>query len=131
VVEVEARRLYRGRGGEIMRSAVCQLVESISVARIPLSVAEQVRLLDSVDASIRHPIEQVQLDACKALSELTRSYFPVSENGPLERLQKRVMDAFVDAVSTSDNPAATRGYAMALGYIHHCNPCLTCGKAVC
>jgi tubulin-specific chaperone D len=117
VAEIEARRLYRGRGGEIMRSAVCQLVESISVARIPLSVAEQVRLLDSVDASIPHPIEQVQLHACRALGQLTHSYFPVSENGPSERLQKRIVDAFVHTVSTSDNPAATRGYAMALGYL--------------
>lgn len=42
VAEVEKARLYRGRGGEIMRSAVCRFVECISQARVPLSVKQQV-----------------------------------------------------------------------------------------
>ncbi|GAX17326.1 hypothetical protein FisN_10Lh191 [Fistulifera solaris] len=55
VANIEKKRLYRGRGGEIMRSAICQLVKRISQSRIDLSVKEQVQLLDSVDACIPHP----------------------------------------------------------------------------
>jgi hypothetical protein len=44
-----------------------------------------------------------------------RNYFPVRENGPSVRLQKRVVDNYVDIVTTSVNPAETRGFALALG----------------
>lgn len=44
-----------------------------------------------------------------------RVYFPVGPNGPSDRLQKRVVDKYVKEVKTSKNPAATRGFAMALG----------------
>ena len=45
VPSVEKARLYRGRGGEIMRSAACRMIECISLARIPLTVKQQVSLI--------------------------------------------------------------------------------------
>lgn len=42
VAKLEKLRLYRGRGGEIMRAAVCRYVECISLAQIPLTVKQQV-----------------------------------------------------------------------------------------
>lgn len=42
VVKLEKLRLYRGRGGEIMRAAVCRYIECLSIARIPLTVKQQV-----------------------------------------------------------------------------------------
>ena len=39
---IEKARLYRGRGGEIMRSAVCRLIECLSQARVSLTVKQQV-----------------------------------------------------------------------------------------
>jgi len=117
VPAIEKKRLYRGRGGEIMRSAVCRLVECISIAGIALSVPAQVKLLDSLDASIPHPSELIQTRACLALHELMSTYFPVRENGPTSRLQSRVVDKFVRLANTSVNPAAARGYALALGYL--------------
>jgi hypothetical protein len=117
VATIEKKRLYRGRGGEIMRSAVCRLVECISIAKVPLIVKDQVKLLDSVDSSIPHPFETIQSDACVALNQLMVSYFPVGEKGPTPRLQARVVEKFVKICETSDNPAVTRGYALALGYL--------------
>lgn len=43
VPAIEKKRLYRGRGGEQMREAVCRLIECISIAKIPLTVPQQVR----------------------------------------------------------------------------------------
>lgn len=43
VAAIEKARLYRGRGGEIMRSAVCRLIECLSQARVHLTVKQQVR----------------------------------------------------------------------------------------
>ena len=117
VNQIEKRRLYRGRGGEIMRVAVCRLVECISLALIPLDVKTQVQMLDSVDASIPHPNEEIQLCACAALEQLFQAYFPVSEKGPTERLRTRVLEKFIRTLNTSKNPAATRGYALALGHL--------------
>ena len=44
-------------------------------------------------------------------------YFPVGERGPSQRLQTRVVDKFIDIACRSDNPAATRGYTLAMGYL--------------
>jgi hypothetical protein len=115
VAKIEKARLYRGRGGEIMRSAVCRLIECISQANVPLTVKQQVRYLDSIDACLKHPNEEIQQAASNALWFLMRNYFPVRENGPSDRLQKRVIDKYVDIVNTSVNPAETRGFALALG----------------
>jgi hypothetical protein len=43
VATIEKRRLYRGKGGEQMREAVCRLIECISITGIPLTVPQQVR----------------------------------------------------------------------------------------
>ncbi|CAJ1936513.1 unnamed protein product [Cylindrotheca closterium] len=114
---IEKKRLYRGRGGEQMRQAVCRLIECISIAKIPMTVPQQVRLLDSIDACIPHPNEVIQFQAGMALEALMRSYFPVSAKGPSDRLQKRVFDKYVKEVKTSINPAVTRGFALALGHL--------------
>lgn len=117
VPAIEKARLYRGRGGEIMRSAVCRLIECISKARMPLTVKQQVRYLDSVDTCLKHPSGFIQEAASNALHALMRSYFPVGARGPSERLQKRVVDYYIQIVSTSINPAETRGFALALGVL--------------
>jgi len=115
VPTIEKKRLYRGRGGEQIRAAVCRLIECISLSRIPLTVPQQVRLLDSVDACLPHPNETIQEQAGNALFALTRSYFPVSSKGPSTRLQNRVVDKYAKTARTSINPAATRGFSLALG----------------
>ena len=53
---------------------------------------------------------------CAALEQLFQAYFPVSEKGPTERLRTRVLEKFIRTLNTSKNPAATRGYALALEY---------------
>ena len=42
IPSIEKRRLYRGRGGEVMRGAACRLIECISISTLPLSVKQQV-----------------------------------------------------------------------------------------
>jgi hypothetical protein len=89
VPQIEKQRLYRGRGGEIVRQAACRLIECIALAELPLPVKVQLRLLDSIDESLKHAMEPVQLQAVAALRAFTRAYFPVTETGPSTRLQVR------------------------------------------
>lgn len=42
VPSIEKARLYRGRGGEIMRSASCRMIECISLAKLSMTVKQQV-----------------------------------------------------------------------------------------
>ena len=42
VPTIEKNRLYRGKGGEQMRAAVCRLIECISIAELPMTVPQQV-----------------------------------------------------------------------------------------
>lgn len=42
IPSIEKARLYRGRGGEIMRYAACRMIECISLASVPLTVKQQV-----------------------------------------------------------------------------------------
>lgn len=115
VFQIEKARLYRGRGGEIMRAAVSRYIECLSIAKIPLTVKKQVGLLDSLDVNLKHPNEDIQQAATAALSALMISYFPVGANGPSERLQDRVVNNYIKLIREEENPAATRGYSLALG----------------
>jgi len=116
VPQIEKARLYRGRGGEIVRQACCRLLECIALAKLPLPVKMQLRLLDSIDESIKHAMEPVQLQAVAALRVFMRSYFPVNDLGlPSPRLQTRVVDKYCDLIKTADIASLTRGFALALG----------------
>ena len=73
--------------------------------------------MDSVDACLAHPNDEIQNSAALALSALLTHYFPVSSKGPSIRLQNRVVDKYISIVKTEDNPAATRGFSLALGHL--------------
>lgn len=115
VPQIEKARLYRGRGGEIVRQACCRLLECVAIAQLPLPVKMQLRLLDSIDESVKHAMEPVQLQAVAALRVFMRSYFPLSDGKPSPRLQARVVDKYAEIVSNADIASSTRGFALALG----------------
>ena len=61
VPAVEKARLYRGKGGEIMRAAVSRFIECISVAHISLPDKTRKSLLDTLNENLRHPNSQIQV----------------------------------------------------------------------
>lgn len=61
VPSIEKARLYRGKGGEIMRSAVSRFIECISVFNITLSEKIKRSLLDTLNENLRHPNSQIQV----------------------------------------------------------------------
>lgn len=68
VPAIEKARLYRGKGGEIMRAAVSRFIECLSSAAIPLSVKIKSGLIDTLSENLRHPNPQIQVHChCKIL----------------------------------------------------------------
>jgi tubulin-specific chaperone D len=71
---LEKARLYRGRGGEVMRTAACKLAQCIAAA-LPLTAKARARLLDTADECLKHPSDEVQSAAAGATQALLRSAF--------------------------------------------------------
>lgn len=61
VPAIEKARLYRGKGGEIMRLAVSRFIECISLYHLPLTEKIKRSLLDTLNENLRHPNSQIQV----------------------------------------------------------------------
>jgi len=55
VARVEKEKLYRGKGGEIMREGVCHLIYSMSVAKLDFGGKELLALFMTVVENLKHP----------------------------------------------------------------------------
>ena len=69
---IDKARLYRGKGGEVMREAVGRLVASVSRAGLPLSRPQHAKVLEALDENLRHPQPYIQAAAVEALRHYTR-----------------------------------------------------------
>ncbi len=76
---IEKARLYRGRGGEIMRSAVSRYIECMARSTIPLTAKQQVHILDTLDANLKHPNEDVQKASRDGIYAVTRTWEKVDD----------------------------------------------------
>lgn len=61
VSAIEKARLYRGKGGEIMRSSVSRFIECIAKAQVPLPEKIKRSLLDTLNENLRHPNSHIQV----------------------------------------------------------------------
>lgn len=61
VPAIEKARLYRGKGGEIMRSAVSRFIKCISIAKISLTEKIKRNLLDTLNENLKHPSSNIQV----------------------------------------------------------------------
>jgi hypothetical protein len=62
VPAIEKARLYRGKGGEIMRSAVSRFIACISMAAISLNEKTKRSLVETLNENLRHPNSQIQVN---------------------------------------------------------------------
>eukprot|EP00736_Rhodelphis_marinus_P002796 Rmarinus@m.297 len=108
---IEKARLYRGRGGEIMRQAVCRLLECCSFASMPTKEKLRLQLLATISENLRHPKDYIQEAAREACHAFLRQYY----SSPSEAIRVRVTDTFCKSVREDENPAAKRGYSLVLG----------------
>lgn len=74
VGEIEAKRLYRGKGGDQMRVVVGRFITDLSIARMKMSKAVHNKILDTIDENVRNPLEAVTKEAESALLEFSQVY---------------------------------------------------------
>ena len=117
VIKLEKARMYRGRGGELLRHASCLLVENLARSHLTVEIKKKIALVDFLNENLRQPHEYIQKAASSALRQFLFSYFNSGEVDPSERLQSLTVLKYMQGLSTEENVAATRGYALALGIL--------------
>ena len=114
VPALDKARMYRGRGGELLREASCILIESLAKFNAPIQIKTQVLLVESLNENLRQPHDYIRSSASKALRQFLFTYFPIKE-APSENLQRLTVLKYVSGLETEDNVSITRGYASAIG----------------
>ncbi|KAK1326064.1 hypothetical protein QJS10_CPA01g02700 [Acorus calamus] len=107
---IEKARLYRGKGGEIMRSAVSRFIECTSVAHVSLTEKIKRSLLDTINENLRHPNNQIQSCAVEALKQFVPAYLDGSGDVIAVSMTSKYLELLDDP-----NVAARRGSALAIG----------------
>ena len=125
VPNIEAKRLYRGKGGEIMREAVSRFIECMALSHVTLpatmTVASSVgnRQLkkksltifqETIDENLKHPNNEIIEMAVASLKSFSHEYYHTSPEFGEEVAKKYIHH-------TDINPATRRGLALALGVL--------------
>ncbi|KEP63267.1 UNVERIFIED_CONTAM: beta-tubulin cofactor D, putative [Hammondia hammondi] len=110
VLKVEKQRQYRGKGGDLIRVAVCKLIQSLAAAPlITFKLATARRYLTTLLEGLRHFSESVQLAAAEALRALLLLRMPAEE------IREFLLPTLVSHLRNRDeHVAARRGYMLAL-----------------
>lgn len=130
-IEMENRRLFRGRGGEMIRSATCNVIEVISICRLSLGFAHVKKYILILEECFVNPSEGVRDAAIDAFGAFTNQYcHKVFQKGSplhvkhMEDIIPRYMNSGImvaikengaDARVLNPNVAARRGFLRAVG----------------
>lgn len=74
VNQIEKRRLFRGKGGEVMRIAVCRFIEGISIAKLPLKADHIKRFTETLDECLKSCLDLIQTAAVKSFQIFSSAY---------------------------------------------------------
>lgn len=113
VPAIEKARLYRGKGGEIMRAAVSRFIECLSAVHLFLSENTKRKLLDTLSENLRHPNSHIQNAAVEAIRRFLQAYFIT---GQVDKATDLIMSKYLEQL-VDPNVAARRGSALALGVL--------------
>eukprot|EP01064_Diplonema_japonicum_P032624 TRINITY_DN6176_c1_g2_i1.p1 TRINITY_DN6176_c1_g2~~TRINITY_DN6176_c1_g2_i1.p1 ORF type:complete len:1218 (+),score=295.90 TRINITY_DN6176_c1_g2_i1:49-3654(+) len=121
---IEGARLYRGRGGEYIRIAVCRLIETLSLAGIDLPETIEVKTVKGfakaktlgryqqcLDENLCQTLEEVQQAGSRAFSAFSNRYFATYN----EAFHGKITSKQLALLDVSKLPNERRGAALALG----------------
>uniref|UniRef100_A0A7S1HIM2 Tubulin-folding cofactor D ARM repeats domain-containing protein n=2 Tax=Hemiselmis andersenii TaxID=464988 RepID=A0A7S1HIM2_HEMAN len=121
VPAIEKARLYRGKGGEVMRASACRVVECVARGGLGVINKDVARMMETIDDNLKHPTPEIQQAAVSALRGLAAERFELMS----DKWQKaKVVDKYVSTVRSEPNPAARRGFALGLGGLQRSLLCM-------
>ncbi|XP_060027662.1 tubulin-specific chaperone D isoform X2 [Erinaceus europaeus] len=120
--QLHERQLYRGLGGELMRHAVCILIENLSLAQMPFKgdpiiegwqclINDTLRNLHLISG---HSRQQVKEAAVSALAALCNEYYRTESGEAVPAVQKELMKQFLAMLQCSEEMTRC-GFSLALG----------------
>ncbi|KAG7672803.1 hypothetical protein Ndes2437B_g02789 [Nannochloris sp. 'desiccata'] len=120
--QIEKLKLSRGKGGEIMRSAVCRLIETTSSTGLELSSLQLESLYTSACENLHHPSADIQQAAAVALSAFTNHYMNITteeenKSGFYSPTEPMVDHLLRELLPGTHSVSARRGAALALGQL--------------
>lgn len=116
VQKLDKARLYRGKGGEILRYASCYLVECLARAQIRMPLKNKISLIEALNENLKQPHEKVQKAAVKALRQALFCFFALVEEVS-DKLKKITVTLYLDWILKAENVAYTRSGTLALGVL--------------
>lgn len=122
---IEKRRLYRGKGGEFVREAVCLLIETLSRLRLQFTNNKSlILLLESLNDHLKQPQQNIQLQAKSALRLFLFYYFAERRVIPInpfpnDKILALTVQKYIEVLrkSNESNVAVIRGSILALGVL--------------
>ncbi|NXN90583.1 TBCD protein, partial [Bombycilla garrulus] len=120
--ELRSRQLYRGLGGELMRPAVCTLIEKLSLSKMPFRgdpviggwqwlINDSLRHLTHVSSTARQHVKESILSALAALC----NEFYINEKGEADpALQDELVTQYVSELQNAEEMIRC-GFSRALG----------------
>ncbi|XP_077780419.1 tubulin-specific chaperone D isoform X3 [Podarcis muralis] len=121
-VELCRRQLYRGLGGELMRPAVCALIEKLSLSKMPFRgdpiIAEWQSLINDSFKSLHlvssNAKQQVKESAVAALAALCNEYYYIEEEGANPAQQDELVNQYISGLQSHEEMTRC-GLSSALG----------------
>ena len=105
-------KLCRGKGGELMRTAICKLIQSISTVKLPVRADCLAQVQSILDENLAHPNSEIQKISAEGWRLFLGTYF-VADHG----YAKTLVSKYCSWLSAIDNPPRRRGGAFALAAI--------------
>jgi len=118
---LETKKLYRGKGGEIMRMSVNYLIRLVCEADLNMSEENILEFLEFLLDNLKHPNLDIQKDACGALKLIMNKidvYFKNSAkeaDSLVKEVEVKVNEIIKNSVS-EESIYINRGYTMSFSY---------------
>nr|XP_008102511.1 PREDICTED: tubulin-specific chaperone D [Anolis carolinensis] len=121
-LELYRRQLYRGLGGELMRRAVCTLIEKLSLSKMPFKedpiiggwqwlINDSLQSLHLVSSNAR---QQTKESAVYALAALYDEYYCIGEEGANPAQQDQLVKQYISGLQSHEEMVRC-GFSLALG----------------
>ncbi|XP_076608803.1 tubulin-specific chaperone D [Chaetodon auriga] len=116
------RKQYRGFGGELMRPAMCGLIEKLSLSKMPFKndpvitgwqwlIDDTIKTLHLVSSGVK---DSIMVAVVSALSALCEEYYQAEPGQADSQMQDILVSQYIDGL-TSPQMVARCGSALALG----------------